>query len=91
VLDIGLAVEHEGHTRLLIPIATANINPKIRIVQGNLAGMRRILGLLLWKIQECSYPTAGIRFLIAIGMVAPERADPMAMYPIARPRFFLNQ
>jgi len=37
------------------------------------------------------YPTRGIRFLTAIGMVVPPMDEPTAINPNARPRFFLNQ
>ena len=38
-----------------------------------------------------AYPTRGMRFLTAMGMVVPPMDEPTAVNPNARPRFFLNQ
>jgi len=38
-----------------------------------------------------AYPTRGMRFLTAMGMVVPAMDEPIAVNPNARPRFFLNQ
>lgn len=75
-------------TRFVIVKVNNRMNPRIRIVHGNLTGINKMDPPIP---KNASYPTMFMRLRAAIGRTVPPADDPVAVIPNARDRLFLNQ